>query len=74
MQQDIWKLSKYLYYSLVYLDNYFLLCFLYFSSFPILINISMVVVMLELGCGRRRLQLHYEARATMTKSHKNFKS
>ena len=39
MQQDIWKLSKYLYYSLVYIDNYFLLYFLYFSSFPILIKI-----------------------------------
>ena len=38
-QQDIWKLSKYLYYSLVYIDNYFLLYFLYFSSFPILIKI-----------------------------------
>ena len=43
MQQDIWKLSKYLYYSLVYIDNYFLLYFLYFSSFPILIKIKVFI-------------------------------
>ena len=33
------EIIKYLYYSLVYIYNYFLLYFLYFSSFPILIKI-----------------------------------